>query len=221
MIGTVTTGSPVIGLVKWIRHQQSALRANLYLGRIISSYLLARWRRADMQKFGQKLMVTALPLIKNPSPADLEQMGHWSVEYELWPKRRQDVLHRLARHVADGAQVVIASSVYEPTVAAFASRVGVGAIGTPLQISAGRVRFAESLVADENKAQKVLSHLGVEKIDAAYGDTWADIPLLERATKPTAVYPDAILKATALERGWEILGDRDVDRQAARKKRSA
>jgi phosphoserine phosphatase len=211
MIGTVTTGSPVIGLVKWIRHHQSALRANLYLGRIIPAYLFTKWVRGDMQKFGQKLMFSSLPLIKNPSPASLEQMGHWSVEYELWPKRRQDVLDRLARHLQDGAQVIIASSVYEPTVAAFARRIGLGAIGTPLEIADGRVRFAESLVADENKAEKVLGHLGVEAIDAAYGDTWADIPLLERAANPTAVYPDPILKATALERGWEILGNRDAD----------
>ncbi len=45
-------------------------------------------------------------------------------------------------------------------------------------------------------------------MDAAYGDTWADIPLLEHADRPIAVYPDAPLKAAALERGWEILGDR-------------
>jgi phosphoserine phosphatase len=35
-----------------------------------------------------------------------------------------------------------------------------------------------------------------------------DIPLLEHADHPVAVYPDKKLKAIALERGWEILGER-------------
>lgn len=208
MIGTVTTGSPVIGLVKWVRSNQSALRANLYYGRNLLAYFLARFRHVDMQKFGQRLMVTALPLINNPSAESLQRMAEWSVAYELWPKRRQDVLDRLTEHATDGAQVYIASSVYEPTVAAFASRIGVRAIGTPLEILNGNVGFAEALVADEHKAEKVLSRLGVERLDAAYGDTWADIPLLERADRPIAVYPDDTLKAAAVQRGWEILGER-------------
>jgi phosphoserine phosphatase len=210
MIGTVTTGSPVLGLVNWIRHNQSAFRANLYLGRILPSYLLAKWGFTDMQKLGQELMVSALPLIKNPTLEILEVIGQWSVEFELWPKRRQEVLEMLTGHVRDGAQVYIASSVYEPTVTAFTARIGVKGIGTALRIINGRTQFAEPLVADEQKAEKVFNLLGVDKVYAAYGDTWADIALLERAERPIAVYPDEILKSTAEKRGWEILGDRDA-----------
>jgi phosphoserine phosphatase len=212
MSGTVTTGSPVLGLVKWVRSNQSSIRANLYLGRNLPSYLLAKWGHIDAQRWGQSLMVTALPLIHKPTLESLEQMGEWSVEYELWPKRRQEVIDRLASHVKDGAQVAIASSVYEPIVRAFADRIGVRGIGTPLGITDGRVHFAESLVADEHKVEKVLSQLGVEKVDVAYGDTWADIPLLEHADRPVAVYPDQVLKAAAEERGWEIFGDRNARR---------
>jgi phosphoserine phosphatase len=208
MIGTVTTGSPVVGLVKWVRQNQSAWRANFYLIRILPPYLLSKWGLIDPQKLGHRLMVSALPLIKNPTAEILEQVSQWSVESELWPKRRPDVLDQLARYVEDGARVYIASSVYEPVVSSFASRIGARGIGTPVEIAGGRVRFAESLVADQQKATKVLSQLGVDRVDAAYGDTWADIPLLEHAARPIAVYPDEVLKATAMERGWEILGDR-------------
>ncbi len=210
MIGTVTTGSPVIGLVRWVRQHQSALRANLFFASIIPTYLWARLGFVEWQAWGQRLMISALPLIKNPSLESLEDMGAWSVERELWPKRRPDVLDRLARHVEEGAQVYLASSVYEPTVKAFAARMGVRAIGTPLEIVDRKVRFAEPAAADERKAEKVLSRLGVRRLAAAYGDTWADIPLLELADRPVAVYPDATLKATAEERGWEILGDLDA-----------
>jgi phosphoserine phosphatase len=40
----------------------------------------------------------------------------------------------------------------------------------------------------------VLSRLGVDRVDVAYGDTWMDIPLLEHAEHPVAVYPDEKLK---------------------------
>jgi len=208
--GTVTTGWPVIGLVKWIRKNQSAFHANFYLGRNMLWYLLAKWGFVDNMKLGQRFMVTSLPLIKDPSHELLEQMSQFSVEFELWPKRRQDVLEQLTRHAQDGAQVYIASSIYEPMVKAFASRIGAHGIGTPLEITNGRVRFAEALVAEEHKAEKVLSLLGVDKVDVAYGDTWADIPLLESAVRPVAVYPDDGLKAAAVERGWEIIGDRNA-----------
>jgi len=52
-----------------------------------------------------------------------------------------------------------------------------------------------------------LSRLAVQRVDVAYGDTMMDIPLLEHADHPVAVYPDAELKSIALERKWEIIGD--------------
>ena len=63
------------------------------------------------------------------------------------------------------------------------------------------------LVADEKKIEQVLSRLSVDRVDVAYGDTILDVPLLEHADHPVAVYPDAKLKAVAVERGWEIMGD--------------
>jgi phosphoserine phosphatase len=60
----------------------------------------------------------------------------------------------------------------------------------------------------QDKADKIRKRLGVECIDVAYGDTSADIPMLEMAQHSVAVYPDDTLKAVALERGWEIFGDR-------------
>jgi phosphoserine phosphatase len=53
----------------------------------------------------------------------------------------------------------------------------------------------------------VLARLGVERVDFAYGDTVLDIPLLEHADHPVAVYPDEKLRAMATERGWEIIGE--------------
>lgn len=42
MMGTLTTGSPFLGLVDWVKHNQSKWRANYYMAVITPSYLLAR-----------------------------------------------------------------------------------------------------------------------------------------------------------------------------------
>jgi phosphoserine phosphatase len=101
--------------------------------------------------------------------------------------------------------------VVEPIIEPFARRIGAQTIGTPVEYVNGNVRVAGNLVSQERKIEKVLSQLGVDRVDFAYGDTEQDIPLLEHAEHPVAVYPDEKLKATALTRGWEILGSREPD----------
>jgi phosphoserine phosphatase len=207
LMGTLTTGSPVLGLVDWVRHNQSKWQARWYMASILPGYLLARRGLINWQRWGQRLMVTSLSMIKDATPQKFDQVSEWLVEADLWKKRREDVIRRLRAHSENGAQVYIASSVHEPGVAAFARRIGAQAIGTPVEFVNGRVRIAGDLVADEKKLEQVLSRVGVERVDFAYGDTVLDIPLLEHAGHPVVVYPDVLLRAAAKERGWEIMGE--------------
>jgi len=211
MMGTLTTGSPVLGLVDWIRHNQSKMQARLYMASIMPSYIIAKRGWIDWQKWGQDLMVNSLKMVKEATPEKMKVVGEWAVEHDLWKKRREDVVARLMDHKSKGAEVYIASSVVEPLIEPFAKRVGAQTIGTPVEYKNGHVRVAGDLVAQERKIKQVLSRLGVDRVDFAYGDTWMDVPLLEHADHPVAVYPDEMLKAVALERGWEILGSREDD----------
>jgi phosphoserine phosphatase len=93
-------------------------------------------------------------------------------------------------------------------VKAFAKRIGAEGIGTPVEISGGQLKLAGEIVHEEQKVKQLHRYLDVDQFDVAYGDTWVDIPLLENANRPIAVYPDARLKQLADERGWEIVGDR-------------
>jgi phosphoserine phosphatase len=207
MMGTLTTGSPFLGLVDWVKHNQSKLRANLYMAAITPSYLLAKNGIIDWQLWGQKLMIDSLAYIKDADPEKLSRVSEWVVEHDLWKKRREDVVARLVKHREDGAKVYIASSVVEPFIEPFAKRIGAQTIGTPVEIVKGRVRMIGQLMANEKKIEQVLSRLGVDRVDVAYGDTLLDIPLLEHSDHPVAVYPDAKLKKIAMAKGWEIIGD--------------
>lgn len=211
MMGTLTTGSPVLGLVDWVRHNQSRMQAQFYMVSIMPSYLIAKRGWIDWQQWAQGLMINSLKMVKGATPEKMRVVGEWAVEHDLWEKRREDVIARLKAHAAQGAQVYIASSVIEPMIEPFAKRIGAQTIGTPVEYSNGQVRVAGDLVSQERKIEKVLSQLGVDRVDFAYGDTEQDIPLLEHADHPVAVYPDKKLKTTALERRWEILGSRESD----------
>lgn len=212
MMGTLTTGSPVLGLVDWVRHNQSRRQAQLFMASILPAYLIAKFGLIDWQKWSQRIMIDSLNLIRDASPEKMKQIGEWAVEHNLWQKRREDVIARLTEHTSQGAQVYIASSVMEPLIEPFARRIGVQTIGTAVEYENGNVRLAGGLVAQERKIAEVLSRLGVERVDFAYGDTIQDVPLLEHADHSVAVYPDGKLKEYAARHGWEILGDRGKEK---------
>ncbi len=207
MMGTLTTGSPFLGMVDWVKHNQSKFEANLRMATTMPSYLLAKRGLIDWQAWGQKLMVDSLGYIKDATPEKVAQVSEWMVERDLWAKRREDVIARLVAHREAGAKVYIASSMVEPFIQPFAQRIGAETIGTPTEIVNGKLRMIGELVANEKKIEQVLSRLGVDRVDVAYGDTLLDVPMLEKADHPVAVYPEAKLKKIAQERGWEILGD--------------
>jgi phosphoserine phosphatase len=207
MMGTLTTGSPVLGLVDWVGHNQSKTQARWLMASMMPGYLLAKSGLMDMYPWAQKLMIDSLGWLRDVTPEKFEQVADWTVEHNLWQNRRTDVISRLSEHAQSGAQVYIASSVVEPIARSFARRFGAQAIGTPLEIENGRARFAASLVASDRKIQEVLTRLNITRVDYAYGDTAMDIPLLEHADHPVAVYPDKRLYAAAKARGWQIFGE--------------
>ena len=92
MMGTLTTGSPVLGLVDWVRHNQSKMQAQLYMASIMPSYLIAKRGWIDWQTWAQGLMVNSLKMVKNATPEKMKAVGEWAVEHDLWKKRREDVI---------------------------------------------------------------------------------------------------------------------------------
>jgi len=207
MMGTLTTGAPFLGVVDWVKHNRSRQYANWIMAYHMPAYFFAKIGLIDWQKWGQNLMIKSLSYIDNADEQRLRQVSDWVVEHNFWGKRREDVIARLVKHREEGAQVHIASSVLEPFIEPFAERIGAQVIGTKVEIVNGKVRMVGQLAADAEKIEQVLSRLGVDRVDFAYGDTVLDVPLLEHADHPVAVYPDAKLKSIAVERGWEIMGD--------------
>ena len=207
MMGTLTRGSPILGLVDWVSNRQNKLQAQLYKTSILPSYILVKLGLINQQSWGQNLLIQSLGLIHSPTPEKFAEIADWIVEKNLWINRRQDVIDRLEAHAQKGHQIYIASSVMEPVVQAFAHKLGAQGIGTPLDFQNGKVRFATELISSNRKIQQVLTQLNVTRVDYAYGDTEQDIPLLEHAHHPVAVYPNQALRSEAKKRNWEIFGN--------------
>ncbi|MFQ5943264.1 MAG: HAD family hydrolase [Anaerolineales bacterium] len=205
LVGTLSTGSPTLGLVSWVRHNQSVLLANMFLAKALPRYFLYKVGLMDMRDFGEWSLVASLPLIKEPTPEKIRDMAVWSVDKVLWPQRREDVLERIKQHREQGDELYIASTVFEPTIEALGERLGARAIGSQIGVVAGRLQLVPDLITGKRKGEHVFERLGVERLGAAYGDTWVDIPILKQADHPVAVYPDARLRAAAVENGWEIM----------------
>lgn len=206
--GTLSHGSPIIGLVSWVGEHQSKLRETLFMAKIMPSWLLAKRGLIDYNRWVKHMFISCMPLLKDAAPELFEEVIAYTMETQLWPKRRLDMVERITGHVQAGDEVFIATGMWQPTVAQFAARLGAKGLGTNIRFENGRMLLAEAVAHGDEKVEMIKNRLGVERIDVAYGDTSADIPMLEMADHPVAVYPDDKLKAVALERGWEIFGDR-------------
>jgi phosphoserine phosphatase len=61
------------------------------------------------------------------------------------------------------------------------------------------------------KLKKIRQYFAKDQIDWAascsYADSYSDLDILQAVGNPVAVNPDARLRVTALEKGWQIIGE--------------
>lgn len=117
----------------------------------------------------------------------------------------------IARHKADGHDVIVLSATGEEVVAPVAEMLGATrSVATRMQIIDGRYSGQVDFYCyGENKAvaaKQLAATYGYDLNDChAYTDSSTDIPLLEVVGHPSAVNPDKTLRRHAAEHGWPIL----------------
>jgi HAD superfamily phosphoserine phosphatase-like hydrolase len=203
--GTLTDGATWRGTGNYLKQHRSALAYSLFFISRAPVIPLARLNLIDQQHAKNRWLEDLLRLFTHATPDEVEHMGEWVVEHEMWPKRRRDVLDELEAHRRAGARIIVASGTYQPVAEAFARRIGAEVLASPLEVADGRVRVVGGLSVQETKARRVRAYLDGAAVDHAYGDTASDVPLLELAAHPVAVCPDAGLRRVAEARGWRIL----------------
>jgi len=189
------------------RNQPESYPAGFKLG-LFTSYLQVKLGLKKIDTWGDVNMRRVLRLISDPTQEVLNQVMDSVVDEELWLKQRTEAVDLLKDYHQRGAKIIIISAAYEPAVQKFAALIGKEnsfGIGTPVELTDSGIELAKMLTSREIKLEKLRDMIGNQQIDVALGDTFADIPLLEEAVEPIAVYPDNTLRQTALERGWKII----------------
>lgn len=214
MDGTLSSVQTWRGVQAWVEQHHASAAARRFVLTQMPFIILARSGLYDGEAFRARWLRNQARLLRGASQDALRHMGEWVVENHLWPARRVAVVDALATAVAearaaDGSTlVVLASGAYLPITEAFAARVGADmVIGTPLEMSDGIAtgRLAGAVPTGVLKARAVHERTAGGPVVVAFGDTAADIPMLELAQRAIAVAPDAGLRRAAVERGWELL----------------
>jgi HAD superfamily hydrolase (TIGR01490 family) len=125
----------------------------------------------------------------------------------LFPQARECV----AGHLAQGREVVFVTGSVDFVIRPLADMLSVVHILAPTLLREDG-RFTGELdgppVAGEEKGRRLREFARQHEIDLsgshAYGDSVADLPMLEAAGHAHAVNPDRTLAAIASKRGWEV-----------------
>ena len=206
--GTLTTGSPILAIANWAEKNQPWLRPRLFKYRVLFSYLQVKAGLKELDIWADRTMRKVLDLIQSPDEELVNSIMSYVVESELWPKRRERPISLLKEFHNQGAEIILVSAAFEPAVLEFAKKIGderITAIGTKIFLTEKGISLAETLTTRDKKLEKVKNIIGSNTIEIALGDTFADIPLLEQARRPIAVFPDRRLRKTAEIRNWQIL----------------
>jgi phosphoserine phosphatase len=206
--GTLSTGTFVLAIGRYLLAHGRGLRYRLFFLSQMPAFILNKLKFTDTQAFKNNWFLGVTRLLKGMTPEQMAHMSEWVIEHELWPQRRENVIAELLEHQRNGAQLILASGMFQPTLEQFAARIatGITCLGTPLQFTNDAfIGEVGAIGIGEVKATQVRAHIGAALLLAAYGDTEADQYFLTLSQHPTAVYPDEGLRKIAQEKGWRIV----------------
>lgn len=129
----------------------------------------------------------------------------------ILPRRFVQALDCIVHHKSKGRQVIFVTGSIDFIMEPLARELKVDAVLAPSLLQSDG-KFTGELdgppIGQEEKARRVRSFAEQNQIDLersyAYGDSIADLPMLELVGLPNAVNPDKSLKAVASSRGWPV-----------------
>jgi HAD superfamily hydrolase (TIGR01490 family) len=165
---------------------------------------------------------SALAFIQGHTVEELQQVGEEifdeGMASRIWPGTR--ALAQL--HLDQGQRVWLVTAAPIEIAEIIAARLGLtGAMGTVAEHHDGVYtgRLVGELLHGPAKAEAIAALAEREHLDlsrcAAYSDSYNDLPMLTLVGEPSAINPDARLRAYAREQGWPVR-DYRTGRKAAR-----
>lgn len=142
----------------------------------------------------------------------LKLMGRRIANKALLPHIFNDARQRIEKGASMGLLQVIVSGSLDLLIEPLSKELGIDHyIANRLEYAGDRAtgRLCEPILSDKAKAEAVCAFAEKHEIDLgasyAFGDSIADLPMLESVAFPCAVNPQRKLKKIALERNWPVL----------------
>ncbi len=209
--GTLTTGETWKGIARYLERNGKSRAYRKFFNSRFPMALLAR-AGLNRREFQNRWIADLLGLFGGTYYGEFLEAAEWVVEHELWDKRRKNVLAVLETCKSEGARVILASGTYQPVLEVFAKRCspnlgGFEVIGTKLEMITGKLtgKISGEVNVGEVKAASLQAAIRSEPLEAAFGDTMPDLPMLEMARNPVVIPTEAKLERLALKRGWQII----------------
>jgi len=205
--GTLTTGETWRSVVEYVRERDASRRYSLMVVRNLPHLSLARIGLIDRQRFRDRWLASVAGLLRGMEAAEFAGLAQRIVDRDLWPNRRPVVIGELEAHRQVGRRVILCSGTFQPVLDAFAHLLDAEAHGTRLEEAHGRLtgRLLEPPNTGSRKAARLAVARDGAMLRAAYGDSLADVAMLEQSREAVTVHPEGKLRDVALDRGWRVI----------------
>lgn len=214
MDGTLTTADTWRGVLAWVKAHHPSRAADTFVRSRLHLIAIAKLGLGSKEAFRAAWFHDLSLLLTGMTEAQAAEMCEYVVDAWLWPARREEGLTAVhaaleqARAADPTAELVLATGAFQGVADAFARRAGAQlAFGTPLETQDGRLtgRIDGKVGSGAQKAAAIRAHAADRTIVAAFGDTAADILMLQMAQRAVAIAPDRELRRAAVAAGWEII----------------
>lgn len=207
--GTLSSGATWRGIGRYMEENGLSGTYRIFFFTRVPGIIGTRLGWVDRDQFGHQWMIDLIKLFKGRRPDQMDELAEWVVEHELWPNRREAVIAEIESHRRSGRRIILASGAYLPIVRAFAKRIGAEALATDFETADGRLtgRLAGPMTVGPLKAERLGAALNGDLLVTAYGDTAADVPMMQLSAAPVAVAPDEALATAAREHGWRVIAE--------------
>ncbi|PJF39859.1 MAG: HAD-IB family hydrolase [Chloroflexi bacterium] len=188
--------------------------AEVYV-RVLPFWFIHKTNRMSQEAFRDVFIRSIAHLVRGWERSETEQLFTW-IAARMSTTFYPAVVERLNNHKTNGDHIILVSTMFDGTVAAFAKHLDADVgLGTPLvyqnNICTGQI--AGISCAGSNKIKYVQQYLASQGYSAdlaegyAYADSISDLPMLSAVGHPVATYPDEKLYAIAQQQGWEIINE--------------
>ncbi len=212
--GTLSSGEMWRSIGAYLKTNGQARAYRRFIVGRMPAFFLSKAGLIDSQSFKNDWFVRLAVFFRGWSQARVAAMSEWVVEHGLWPLRKQAVVDELLAHARSGARLAIVSGGFEPIVQVFADRlINLGARDTLVFATALKQHddvydgtISGPVCTGDEKVARLRPYADTGELALAYGDTYADIPMLRLAAAGVAVSPDKRLAAEAAARAWRVIG---------------